>query len=261
MWMSLWISVDDWMLRPQDKYLHTNCLAALANMSAQFRCLHQYAAQRIIRWGEKTQLPLSRCYWFYCNKFQGFFFLTRCWFQIKPKPKPYWSIWTKSLPHSNWNLQLNIDLPSLFWFALQPQIATTSVLLQKPQSAEKKKKIWGPTYIIYILYLLRGPFSPRTIVYIKDDKNAFQSDWRPSHEDIQSIIHLSLGPRPSSLHVCEKCLSTPQEMMWGMSRSFFFIYWNQQHHWCVSYLAGAYSPFINCCLMKAGCLRTIICNE
>lgn len=33
----------------QDKYLHTNCLAALANMSAQFRTLHQYAAQRIIR--------------------------------------------------------------------------------------------------------------------------------------------------------------------------------------------------------------------
>ncbi|OXB59091.1 UNVERIFIED_CONTAM: hypothetical protein H355_005388, partial [Colinus virginianus] len=32
-----------------DKYLHTNCLAALANMSAQFRSLHQYAAQRIIR--------------------------------------------------------------------------------------------------------------------------------------------------------------------------------------------------------------------
>uniref|UniRef100_A0A8I5UDL4 Dymeclin n=1 Tax=Pongo abelii TaxID=9601 RepID=A0A8I5UDL4_PONAB len=32
----------------QDKYLHTNCLAALANMSAQFRSLHQYAAQRII---------------------------------------------------------------------------------------------------------------------------------------------------------------------------------------------------------------------
>ncbi|XP_039187466.1 dymeclin-like, partial [Crotalus tigris] len=31
-----------------DKYLHTNCLAALANMSAQFRSLHQYAAQRII---------------------------------------------------------------------------------------------------------------------------------------------------------------------------------------------------------------------
>uniref|UniRef100_A0A4W4E4L4 Dymeclin n=1 Tax=Electrophorus electricus TaxID=8005 RepID=A0A4W4E4L4_ELEEL len=38
------------MTRTRDKYLHTNCLAALANMSAQFRCLHQYAAQRIIRW-------------------------------------------------------------------------------------------------------------------------------------------------------------------------------------------------------------------
>lgn len=49
---------------PQDKYLHTNCLAALANMSAQFRCLHQYAAQRIIRWGhaevvQMAQLPLT----------------------------------------------------------------------------------------------------------------------------------------------------------------------------------------------------------
>uniref|UniRef100_A0A3Q1K248 Dymeclin n=1 Tax=Anabas testudineus TaxID=64144 RepID=A0A3Q1K248_ANATE len=31
------------MTRTRDKYLHTNCLAALANMSAQFRCLHQYA--------------------------------------------------------------------------------------------------------------------------------------------------------------------------------------------------------------------------
>ncbi|KAL9821236.1 dymeclin isoform 3-T3 [Geothlypis trichas] len=36
------------MTRTRDKYLHTNCLAALANMSAQFRSLHQYAAQRII---------------------------------------------------------------------------------------------------------------------------------------------------------------------------------------------------------------------
>lgn len=36
------------MTRTRDKYLHTNCLAALANMSAQFRCLHQYAAQRIL---------------------------------------------------------------------------------------------------------------------------------------------------------------------------------------------------------------------
>ncbi|NXE38052.1 DYM protein, partial [Ptilorrhoa leucosticta] len=36
------------MTQTRDKYLHTNCLAALANMSAQFRSLHQYAAQRII---------------------------------------------------------------------------------------------------------------------------------------------------------------------------------------------------------------------
>ncbi|XP_051961999.1 LOW QUALITY PROTEIN: dymeclin-like [Xyrauchen texanus] len=36
------------MTRTRDKYLHTNCLAALANMSSQFRNLHQYAAQRII---------------------------------------------------------------------------------------------------------------------------------------------------------------------------------------------------------------------
>ncbi|KAL7975994.1 hypothetical protein Chor_011762 [Crotalus horridus] len=40
------------MTRTRDKYLHTNCLAALANMSAQFRSLHQYAAQRIISFTE-----------------------------------------------------------------------------------------------------------------------------------------------------------------------------------------------------------------
>ncbi len=34
----------------QDKYLHTNCLAALANMSAQFRNLHPYVTQRIVRY-------------------------------------------------------------------------------------------------------------------------------------------------------------------------------------------------------------------
>ncbi|CAH1251605.1 DYM [Branchiostoma lanceolatum] len=34
--------------RMRDKYLHTNCLAALANMSAHFHSLHQYVAQRII---------------------------------------------------------------------------------------------------------------------------------------------------------------------------------------------------------------------
>ncbi|XP_032741968.1 dymeclin isoform X1 [Rattus rattus] len=46
------------MTRTRDKYLHTNCLAALANMSAQFRSLHQYAAQRIISY---TCRHLRRC--------------------------------------------------------------------------------------------------------------------------------------------------------------------------------------------------------
>lgn len=32
----------------QDKYLHTNCLAALANMSSQFKNLHCYVSQRIV---------------------------------------------------------------------------------------------------------------------------------------------------------------------------------------------------------------------
>lgn len=36
------------MLKMRDKYLHTNCLAALANMSSQFRFLHPYVAQRLI---------------------------------------------------------------------------------------------------------------------------------------------------------------------------------------------------------------------
>ncbi|KAF4518163.1 hypothetical protein B566_EDAN007854, partial [Ephemera danica] len=36
------------MLKMRDKYLHTNCLAALANMSGQFRCLHPYVSQRLI---------------------------------------------------------------------------------------------------------------------------------------------------------------------------------------------------------------------
>jgi hypothetical protein len=36
------------MLKMRDKYLHTNCLAALANMSCQFRGLHPYVAQRIV---------------------------------------------------------------------------------------------------------------------------------------------------------------------------------------------------------------------
>ena len=36
------------MLKMRDKYLHTNCLAALANMSSQFKYLHPYVAQRIV---------------------------------------------------------------------------------------------------------------------------------------------------------------------------------------------------------------------
>jgi hypothetical protein len=36
------------MLKMRDKYLHTNCLAALANMSSQFRSLHPYVAQRLV---------------------------------------------------------------------------------------------------------------------------------------------------------------------------------------------------------------------
>ena len=36
------------MSRIRDKYLHTNCLAALANMSSQFQNLHTYITQRII---------------------------------------------------------------------------------------------------------------------------------------------------------------------------------------------------------------------
>lgn len=36
------------MIKMRDKYLHTNCLAALANMSGQFRALHPYVAQRLV---------------------------------------------------------------------------------------------------------------------------------------------------------------------------------------------------------------------
>ena len=36
------------MTRMRDKYLHTNCLAALANMSSQFQHLHTYVAQKIV---------------------------------------------------------------------------------------------------------------------------------------------------------------------------------------------------------------------
>lgn len=36
------------ILKVRDKYLHTNCLAVLANMSCEFRNLHPYVAQRLI---------------------------------------------------------------------------------------------------------------------------------------------------------------------------------------------------------------------
>ena len=36
------------ILKMRDKYLHTNCLAALANMSSKFRSLHPYVAQRLV---------------------------------------------------------------------------------------------------------------------------------------------------------------------------------------------------------------------
>ena len=36
------------IFKMRDKYLHTNCLAALANMSSQFRDLHPYVSQRLI---------------------------------------------------------------------------------------------------------------------------------------------------------------------------------------------------------------------
>ncbi|XP_075234718.1 dymeclin isoform X2 [Lycorma delicatula] len=36
------------LLKMRDKYLHTNCLAALANMSSQFSDLHPYVCQRLI---------------------------------------------------------------------------------------------------------------------------------------------------------------------------------------------------------------------
>ena len=35
------------MYQLRDRYLHTNCLAALANMSSQFRSIHSYPAQKI----------------------------------------------------------------------------------------------------------------------------------------------------------------------------------------------------------------------
>ena len=36
------------MSRMRDKYLHTNCLACLANMSSTFKELHAYVAQKLV---------------------------------------------------------------------------------------------------------------------------------------------------------------------------------------------------------------------
>merc|ERR1711976_515060 len=48
------------MLKMRDKYLHTNCLAALANMSSQFRNLHPYVSQRIVSMFEALAKKHSR---------------------------------------------------------------------------------------------------------------------------------------------------------------------------------------------------------
>lgn len=48
------------MLKTRDKYLHTNCLAALANMSGQFRFLHPYVAQRLVSLFETLAKKHSR---------------------------------------------------------------------------------------------------------------------------------------------------------------------------------------------------------
>lgn len=48
------------MLKTRDKYLHTNCLAALANMSGQFRSLHPYVSQRLVSLFETLARKHSR---------------------------------------------------------------------------------------------------------------------------------------------------------------------------------------------------------
>ncbi|TDG51733.1 hypothetical protein AWZ03_001793 [Drosophila navojoa] len=48
------------MLKMRDKYLHTNCLAALANMSGHFRALHPYVAQRLVSLFETLARKHSR---------------------------------------------------------------------------------------------------------------------------------------------------------------------------------------------------------
>ena len=48
------------MLKVRDKYLHTNCLAALANMSGQFKGLHPYVSQRMVSLFETLARKHSR---------------------------------------------------------------------------------------------------------------------------------------------------------------------------------------------------------
>ncbi|XP_043222619.1 dymeclin-like [Amphibalanus amphitrite] len=48
------------MNNTRDKYLHTNCLAALANMSAEFRQLHPFVCQRLVSLLEQLSRRHSR---------------------------------------------------------------------------------------------------------------------------------------------------------------------------------------------------------
>ncbi|XP_050315698.1 dymeclin [Anthonomus grandis grandis] len=50
------------MLKMRDKYLHTNCLAALANMSSQFRDLHPYVSQRLVSLFETIAKKYQKLY-------------------------------------------------------------------------------------------------------------------------------------------------------------------------------------------------------
>lgn len=45
----------------QDKYLHINCFAALANMSSQFNQLHPYVCQRMLSLYEILSKTFLRC--------------------------------------------------------------------------------------------------------------------------------------------------------------------------------------------------------
>ncbi|CAH0716886.1 unnamed protein product, partial [Brenthis ino] len=55
------------MARVRDKYLHTNCLAAIANMSCEFRNLHPYVAQRLVSLFETLTKRRARL----CSEIEG----------------------------------------------------------------------------------------------------------------------------------------------------------------------------------------------